>query len=112
MSDQVNLPRVEFNDDGLSMDVEQAVERFRAQVEKWQDIVTGQGESTFHLTVKMRPCDCGETLSGIDEHCPEHGSIDPEGECSPRLKQIFDRIDGLSDEEYVAVQAYIAMRRV
>lgn len=113
MSDQINLPRVEFNGNGLSMDIDQAVSKFREILEHGQGhFPFGYDSYRIKLNVEMRPCDCSETLEGIDEHCPEHGSIDPEGECPPRLKQIFDRVDLLSDEEFVSLQAYMAMRRV
>mgnify|MGYP000262132954 CR=1 FL=1 len=68
MSDQIELPRVEFNDDGLSMSVGQALERV-------QRLLTSKPGFEFYQDLKIcvRPCDCSETLDGLDEYCPLHG---------------------------------------
>lgn len=67
-------PRVEFNDDGESMDIDQAVERFRDLLET---IANDNGDDFTEieriLKIVVRPCDCAETLAGRDEFCPLHG---------------------------------------
>jgi hypothetical protein len=74
MSDHPETPRVEFNDDGLSLNIEEAVEEFRRRLLKWKAVVEETGEAvTFEGLFRMRPCDCEESLSGRDEHCPLHG---------------------------------------
>ena len=62
------LPRVEFNDDGESMNVAQAVARFHR-------LLTSKPGFEFYTDLKIcvRRCDCPETLDGLDEYCPLHG---------------------------------------
>lgn len=72
MSDHPEVPRVEFNATGDSMNIEQAVDRFRQMLldgeEKIQDL-----EFVFSVQVRIRPCDCDDTFTGRDEYCPLHG---------------------------------------
>jgi len=68
-------PRVEFNDDGLSMDIDEAVERFRDLLET---IANDNADGDYTeieriLKIVVRPCDCAETLAGRDDYCPLHG---------------------------------------
>ena len=80
MSDHPEIPRVEFHGDGHSMNVEEAVERFRAMLTDYAEQMTASGFPNwgFALEVELRPCDCEETLEGFDDACPLHG--DPDGE--------------------------------
>jgi len=71
MSDHPEIPRVEFNEDGESMNVEQAVERFRRML-----VTLPHGTSYFKINVEVRPCDCDSDIRGRDDYCPLHG--DPE----------------------------------
>lgn len=76
MSDHPEVPRVTFSDDGDSMSIEQAVERFR-EILKATEQVYLQSEQhdkwRFKLQVEIRPCDCDHSFSGRDEYCPLHG---------------------------------------
>lgn len=75
MSDHPDVPRVEFDDNGRSMDIEWAVNEFRALLQEKAKLVP-QGDLTFTLTIEMRQCDCDESFTGRDDGCPLHG--DPE----------------------------------
>lgn len=76
MNDHPEVPRVEFYGDGHSMNVEEAVERFRKLLHMASnDIQELSMESwSFNVDVKVRACDCDETLEGRDDHCPLHGN--------------------------------------
>jgi hypothetical protein len=63
-------PRVEFDESGYSMSVDEAVEKFRVILES---IAKSGEEATFRLGVVVRPCDCDSTLENYDEYCPIHG---------------------------------------
>ena len=67
------LPRVEFNDDGLSMSIDQAVDRFRSEIERIAEKLPEWGVTEHSVVAVVRPCDCSETLDGLDEYCPLHG---------------------------------------
>lgn len=73
MSDHPEVPRIEFNQDGVSLNIEEAVARFRDQLLRWSRIVEHQGDSTFLLHIGMRPCDCDSSLFGLDPNCYLHG---------------------------------------
>lgn len=69
------VPRVEFDDDGVSMNIEQAVERFRHLLRDGSNTVAEiDGSFEFTVGVKMRPCDCDSDIRGRDESCPLHGN--------------------------------------
>lgn len=70
MSDSHEVPRVEFNDDGRSMNIDEAVAAFRDILRSKLVTVSDQ---RFALSIVMRPCDCDTTLDGRDQHCPLHG---------------------------------------
>jgi len=72
VSEHPEVPRVEFNFDGESMNVEEAVERFRRLLVSENTKAEGH-QWAFNVHVTLRPCDCDETLSGRDEYCPLHG---------------------------------------
>lgn len=72
MSDHPEVPRVEFDFDGESMNVEQAVERFRRLLLSENRKADGH-QWAVYLHITLRPCDCETTLSGLDEYCPLHG---------------------------------------
>jgi len=69
VSDHPEVPRVEFDGDGESMNVEQAVKRFRKFI---ADVETGY-IGHFTMRVEVRPCDCGSDIRGRDAYCPLHG---------------------------------------
>ena len=75
MSDHPEVPRVTFDDDGDSMNIEQAVERFRSRLldNTAQMNKSGFDNWGFQVEVEIRTCDCDSTLSGRDEYCPLHG---------------------------------------
>ncbi len=75
MSDHPEVPRVTFDDDGESMSVEGAVERFRRLLKAHEFILQANeyDKWEFTLTVEMRPCDCDHDINGRDEYCPLHG---------------------------------------
>jgi len=68
VSDHPEVPRVEFNGDGESMNVEQAVERFRQSL-----ITLPHGTTYFKVNVAVRPCDCDSDITGRDAYCVLHG---------------------------------------
>lgn len=71
MSEHPEVPRVTFDDDGWSMNIEQAVERFR------EFLTADPGNvSTFTVEVEVRPCDCHHDIRGRSEVCPLHGDPD------------------------------------
>lgn len=72
MSDHPEVPRVTLNDDGESLNIEEAVEAFR----KMLLANVGRRWAGFAVKVEMRECDCDLDLSGRDDYCPLHG--DPE----------------------------------
>jgi hypothetical protein len=76
------VPRVEFNGNGLSMNIEEAVTEFRRLLLAYKGQAKGLdvGESVG-MAVKFRvyPCDCDSALSGRDEYCPLHGDSADEG---------------------------------
>jgi hypothetical protein len=59
VSDHPEVPRVVFNDDGESMNVEQAVERFRLFL-----LADPGNVSTFTVEVEVNPCDCHQDIRG------------------------------------------------
>lgn len=75
MSDHPEVPRVEFNDNGESLNVEQAVAKFREILRhgKGHYDFGMKGEYHIKLNIVMRPCDCDSALDGRDEYCPLHG---------------------------------------
>lgn len=81
MSDHPEVPRVVFNDDGESMNVEQAVERFRLFL-----LADPGNVSTFTVEVEVNPCDCHQDIRGRSDICPLHG--DPE-----QCKKVWDEPD-------------------
>jgi len=75
VSDHPEVPRVEFYGDGLSMNVEQAVERFRNLLHIAANDLSEQELETwdFKVDVNVRPCDCDSDIRGRDEYCVLHG---------------------------------------
>ena len=73
MSDHPEVPRVEFDFDGESMNVEQAVERFRRLLQT-EEAKAGGHQWAFSVHVTLRPCDCEYDIRGRDEYCPLHGN--------------------------------------
>lgn len=99
MSDHPEVPRVSFNDDGESMNLERAVERFREMLEVYAGWAS-RGTQTFALTVEVRPCDCDSTLEGRDEGCPLHG--DPSiSKKRQSVEEFLISLEGKDDETLV-----------
>ena len=73
MSDHPEVPRVEFNFDGFSMNVEEAVEAFRRLI-KTEEAKADGFQWAFSVHVTLRPCDCEHSLSGRDDYCVLHGT--------------------------------------
>jgi len=73
VSDHPEVPRVEFNFDGESMNVEEAVNRFRRLLTEGAKVVESRGEEVISLQVNMRACDCDYSLDGRDKECALHG---------------------------------------
>lgn len=76
MSDHPDVPRVEFNSDGMSMNIEEAVDEFRRILLDFAEDQVPIGPVKFRLNIEMRECDCDSDITGRDEGCPLHG--DPE----------------------------------
>jgi hypothetical protein len=74
MSDHPEVPRVEFDEDGESMNIEQAVKRFRELLE-----LSPGWERNVVLKVAIRPCDCDSDIRGRDSFCALHGDEGPDG---------------------------------
>jgi hypothetical protein len=75
MSDHPEVPRVEFDESGYSMNKEEAVARFRRLLETAEErmLQKESGWAAFSIKVEIRPCDCDSTLAGHDEYCALHG---------------------------------------
>jgi hypothetical protein len=73
MSDHPEVPRVEFDDDGESMNVEQAVAKFRRLLTDMLTDLPGCGVIEHSIKIEMRPCDCDSDIRGRDSYCPLHG---------------------------------------
>lgn len=71
MSDHPDVPRVMFDDDGESMNVEEAVAKFRRYLE--DGTLRHDGRFNLLLQIQVRPCDCEDDISGRDSGCPLHG---------------------------------------
>lgn len=74
MSDHPEIPRIMFNDDGESMNFEQAVARFRELLEEMRRDIPEYGVIEHRLTVEMKICDCDQDIRGRSEICPLHGN--------------------------------------
>lgn len=74
MSDHPEVPRVEFDDSGYSMNKEEAVERFRHLLDTAEKEMQDGRWSNFDVKVTIRPCDCDSDINGRDKHCPLHGA--------------------------------------
>lgn len=73
MSDHPEVPRFTFNDDGESLNLEEAVAKFRRQLESVSALVAKHGVIEHAVIIEARPCDCESSLSGHDPYCPLHG---------------------------------------
>jgi hypothetical protein len=72
VSDHPEVPRVEMNEDGESMNVEQAVARFRRILGELEEHCMN-GEQVYSLHIVVRQCDCDSDIRGRDAYCPLHG---------------------------------------
>jgi hypothetical protein len=73
VSDHPEVPRVEMNEDGESMNVEQAVVRFRRILAELGEHACN-GEQVYNLHIVVRACDCDSDITGRDDYCPLHGT--------------------------------------
>jgi hypothetical protein len=75
VSDHPEVPRVEFYGDGHSMNVEEAVERFRTMLTDYTAQMNESGFDNwgFQVEVEIRACDCDSDIRGRDDYCPLHG---------------------------------------
>lgn len=77
VSDHPETPRVEFNGDGESMNVAQAIDRLRRIIAELAEHTTESWmEEDYNLKITVRSCDCGFDIRGRDEHCVLHGDAD------------------------------------
>jgi hypothetical protein len=92
MSDHPEVPRIEFYGDGYSMNVEQAVDRFRSMLTDYTKQMNESGLDNwgFSVEVEIRSCDCDSDIRGRDDGCPLHG--DP---------TIFKGDDGYGDDDAI-----------
>jgi hypothetical protein len=72
MSSNPEVPRVEMNEDGESMNIEGAVARFRRILAELEEHCPN-GEQVYNLHIVVRACDCDSDISGRDDYCPLHG---------------------------------------
>lgn len=89
MSDHPEVPRVTFNDDGYSMNVEDAVAAFRRLLRQTATDMAKAGFDNwgFTLEIEIRSCDCGDDIRGRDSGCPLHGDGYPDGEAKYPLPE-------------------------
>lgn len=76
MSDHPEVPRFVINDDGESMNFEQAVAKFRDLLDEIRNDLAGDDSYTVichTVSLEVYPCDCDQTLDGLDPGCPLHG---------------------------------------
>lgn len=73
MSDHPEVPRVEFNVDGESMNKKEAVERFLRILAELEEHAAVSGQERYSLLIEVRPCDCESDIRGRDVYCPLHG---------------------------------------
>jgi hypothetical protein len=72
MSDHPEVPRVEFNEDGESMNVKEATARFLRILSELEEHACN-GEQVYNLRIVVRACDCDYSLTGHDPECVLHG---------------------------------------
>ena len=74
VSDNPEVPRIEFGSTGVSMNMEQAKARFEEILRGYErDWLQKEDEVEVNIVVTLRPCDCAKDISGRDSGCPLHG---------------------------------------
>ena len=76
MSDNPEVPRIEFGSTGISLNMKQAMARFEEILRGYERefLIDGREDDVeIMLTLTLRRCDCASALGGRDSGCALHG---------------------------------------